>query len=95
MPSRPDARLGRRRLGVEVRPPDPISGAVASDVDVAGSAGRAGIKAGDVIREVNGQSIRSPADFEAAVRTLDPGAPILMRVQRRGVILYIVVDSRS
>lgn len=95
MPSRPEARLAKRRLGIEVRPIDPISGAVANDVDFSGSAGRAGIKAGDVIREVNGQPIRSPADFEAAIRTLDPGAPILMRVQRRGVILYIIADSTS
>lgn len=52
-----------------------------------------------------------PSDFSSASRTafaravdtatsrlpsaLDPGAPILMRVQTRGVILYIVVDSTS
>ena len=62
-------------------------------MDSSGSAGRAGIKAGDVIREVNGQLIQSPADFEAAVRALTPGAPILMRVQRRDVILYVLVDA--
>jgi S1-C subfamily serine protease len=92
---RPEAQLAKRRLGIEVRSINPITGAVANDVDISGSAGRAGIKPGDVIREVNGQPIRSPADFEAAIRTLDPGAPILMRVQRRDVILYIVVDSTS
>jgi serine protease Do len=95
MPVRAEARLAKRRLGIEVRPINPIEGAVANDVDFSGSAGRAGIKGGDVIREVNGRPIRSPADFEAAIRTLAPGAPILMRVQRRGVILYVVVDSAS
>jgi serine protease Do len=62
MPSRPEARLARRRLGIEVRPIDPISGAVASDVDVSGSAGRAGIKAGDV-------SARSTVNRSGAPRT--------------------------
>ncbi|HMH52086.1 MAG TPA: PDZ domain-containing protein [Candidatus Acidoferrum sp.] len=90
---RPEARLAKRRLGIEVRPINPIKGAVANDVDFSGSAGRAGIKAGDVIREVNGHPIQSSADFEAAVGALTPGAPILMRVQRHDVILYIVVDA--
>ena len=69
---------------------NPTHGSVANDVDFSSPAGRAGIKAGDV--EVNGRPIQSPADFEAAVRALSPGAPILMRVQRRDVILYVVVD---
>jgi serine protease Do len=95
MPLRSDARLAKRRFGVDLRPVTPIAGAVASDVDPWGSAARAGIKAGDIIREVDGQPIRSLADFQAIVRALRPGGPVLMRVQRGDVVLYVVVDATS
>jgi len=59
----------------------------ARDVDFWSSAARAGIKAGDVIREINREPIRSPADFQTIARTLRPGAQVLMRVQRGDVVL--------
>ena len=71
----------------------PTTGAVARDIDPHGSAARAGIKEGDVIREVNGQLIRSTEDFQAAARALMPGTPVLMRVQRGEVVLYVVVTA--
>lgn len=86
----PASALAKRRLGIEVDAP--ITGVVARDLDVSGTAARAGIRPGDVIREVNRQPVRSTDDFEAAVRTLRPGAPVLMRVQRRDVVLYVVVE---
>ena len=66
---------------------------MAGDVDLRGAAARAGIKAGDVIREVNGRPIRTPEDFRAVARTLKPAAPVLMRVQRGDVVLYVVVTA--
>jgi len=91
-PHSPALALARRRLGLEVHR---ITGVVARDLDLGGSAARAGIRSGDVIHEVNRQPVRSAGDFEAIVRMLTPGAPVLMRVQRRDVVLYIVVDTRE
>jgi serine protease Do len=85
--------LARRRLGIDVRPIHPTTGAVTRDIDGWSSAARAGLKAGDVIREVNRRPIRSVADFQAAARTLSPGAPTLLRVQRGDVVLYVVVTA--
>jgi S1-C subfamily serine protease len=93
IPLQPDAALAKRRLGIEVRPVNPATGAVARDIALWSSAARAGIKSGDVIREVNGRPIRSPADFQAVARTVNPGAPVLMRVQRGDVVLYVVINA--
>lgn len=94
--SLPPARaLAKRRLGIDVRPVNPTTGAVARDVDLWSSAARAGIRSGDVIREINHQPIRSVADFQAVARTLRPRAPVLMRVQRGDVVLYVVVTGRE
>jgi serine protease Do len=90
----PPARaLARKRLGIDVRPISPTTGAVARNVDRWSSATRAGIEEGDVIREVNGLPIHGTEDFLAIARTLTPGAPVLMRVQRGDVVLYIVVTA--
>lgn len=90
----PPARaLARRRLGIDVRPISPTTGAVARDIDRWSAAARVGIKEGDVIHEVNGQAIRSAEDFQAVARALAPGAPVLMRVQRGDVVLYVVVTA--
>lgn len=68
---------------------------MAASIDLWSSAARAGIKPGDVIREVNRQPIRSAADFQAVARTLSPGAPVLMRVQRGDVALYVAITARE
>jgi serine protease Do len=89
----PASALARQRLGIAARPINPTTGAVARDIDPRSSAARAGIKEGDVIREVNGQPIRSTGDFQAVARALTPGTPVLMRVQRGEVVLYVVVTA--
>lgn len=95
MPFPAGARTVRRRFGIQVKPINPVRGAVASDVDIFGAAGRAGIEAGDVIREVNGRPVETVADFEAAVRDVGRGATMLLRVQRHGVTLYVVIEQLS
>lgn len=78
-----------------MQPIDPSTGAVVRDLDVRSPAARAGIKAGDVIREVDRRPIRSIADFNAVTRTLRARTPVLMRVQRGDTVLYIVVTTRE
>jgi serine protease Do len=55
--------VASRRLGIDARPLDPTTGAVARDVDSWSPAGRAGIRSGDVIHEINGRSVRNVAEF--------------------------------
>jgi serine protease Do len=93
LPLAPQGALAKRRLGIEVRPISPTAGAVARDIDRWSSAARAGIRPGDVIREIDGRPIETPADFEAAARAIRPGTPVLMRVQRGAVVLYMVIAA--
>jgi serine protease Do len=93
LPPPPDAARAKRRLGIDVRALNPTAGAVVRDIEPSSPAGLAGILSGDVIHEVDGKPIRSPADFRAVTRTLTPDAPVLMRVQRRDVVLFVVVSG--
>jgi hypothetical protein len=51
---------------------------------------RAGIRAGDVIVQVNGADVRSIADIRRAVQ---PSAPLQMRLMRRGQAVDVTVSS--
>ena len=84
----------KRLLGLEVAPLLPTVGVVAASVERAGPAERAGLAAGDIVRELNRRPIRVMADFLAAVRSLDARTPVLMLIQRGDVALYVAFDSR-
>jgi serine protease Do len=70
-------------------------GVVAGGIDHSGPAARAGIAVGDVIREVNRQPIRTMGDFQAAVRAIDPKAPVLMLIQRGDFAVYVALAPSS
>jgi S1-C subfamily serine protease len=91
----PALARANRLLGLEARPITPTLGVRAARIERASPAARAGIEAGDVIREVNRHPIRTMADFQAAVRTIDPRAPVPMLVQRGDVALYVALAPRS
>ena len=85
-----DATLARQRL------PDTIQGVIVVDVDPAGPARLARIRAGLVVLEVNRRRILSVADFHAAVAALAPGdvAAVLVydHVADQRVITAVVPD---
>ncbi|NYD36158.1 S1C family serine protease [Actinomycetospora corticicola] len=56
------------RLGL----PD-TNGVITAGVVPGGPAARAGIRAGDIIRSVNGTPVTTPESFQAALRTRQPG----------------------
>jgi serine protease Do len=87
--------LASRRFGLDARPLEPTTGVVARDIDSWSPAGRAGIRSGDVIHEINRRPVRSVADFRSAIQSLPPGEPALIRVQRGSVILYVVVEPTA
>jgi len=57
-------------------------GVLVTSVDLDSPAGRAGLKAGDVITSVNGRSVDDPSDVLAEVRRADDGGSLAMTVTR-------------
>jgi S1-C subfamily serine protease len=87
----PALARAKRLLGIEARPITPTMGVRAARVDPGSPAGRAGLVAGDIIREIDRRPIRTMADFQAAVRSLDPKRPVLMQIQRGEVAAYVAL----
>lgn len=82
------ARLGIRyqELGQQLATHFKVEeGAVlVTSVDEDGPAGKAGVKAGDVIVEVNGKAIKDGSAFREQVAQLEPGAETKLTVKREG-----------
>jgi serine protease Do len=70
-------------------------GVVVSQVESAGPASEAGIRRGDVVREINRQRITDMESYENATTQLDPDVPVLMLLERRGNGLYVAVRPRK
>jgi serine protease Do len=60
------------------------SGVLVTSVDEDGPAGKAGMKAGDVVVSFGGKSIDDGEDFQAAVGAAEPGQEVAVTVQRDG-----------
>ena len=57
-----------------------------------GPALRAGIRAGDVLLQINGQQVDSVQRLAEVVTRLTPGASVPLLVQRRGAPLFLALD---
>jgi len=99
------AAAGGGKLGVRIEPLTPelttrlslrggTQGVVVTSVDPAGPAADAGIREGDVIEQVNRQSVRSVADLSAALDRTS-SRPALLLVNRRGTISFLTVRLRQ
>ncbi|MEH6358367.1 MAG: DegQ family serine endoprotease [Pseudomonadales bacterium] len=71
----------RQRTGVD-------EGVVVVEVK-GGDAAHAGLRRGDVITLMNGQSIETVSDFEAAVAGLEPNTMVPIRIVRQGRPLFL------
>ena len=60
------------------------SGAIVSQVTPDSPAGHAGLKGGDVLREINGQKIDNSSALQVAVSEMQPGANISLGILRDG-----------
>ena len=70
--------------------PREATGLFVQEVDPDGRAAQAGIRAGDVIQEVNRDAVASVADLRAAVRK-SPNRPVLLLVNRDGQERFVTV----
>ena len=69
-------------------------GVIVMRVDPSGSAADAGIRQGDLIQEVNRQSVKTVSEFNAALQ--QSGAkPALVLVKRRNNLLYLTLKANS
>ncbi|MGD0128938.1 MAG: DegQ family serine endoprotease [Terriglobia bacterium] len=70
-------------LSKQFKVPD-TSGALIDDVNRGGPADKAGLKNGDVIRKLNGQSIESRDQLTAMVTDINPGTVVKLDILRDG-----------
>jgi serine protease Do len=88
-------------LGLRVEPITPdiatslklenTEGVVVSGVDVSGPAAEAGLRRGDVVREINRLPIRDIDDYETVTAHLRTDTTVLLLVERRGNNLYVAL----
>ena len=69
-------------------------GALVTDVAPASAASRAGIRAGDVILEVNRDDVRNPTEVAAALRRAE-GDTVFLLIWRQGQEVFVTVSRRS
>ena len=72
-----------------------VSGVVVTDVDPISQAASEGIQVGDVIQEINRQSVNSVKDFNKIVKTLKKGSPVLFLINRQGTSLFIAFNLKD
>jgi Do/DeqQ family serine protease len=93
-----------RRLGISVVPMTPdlaaqlglprgTQGLVIQDLDPSGPAAQAGLQMGDVIEQVNRQSVRTPEDMQKALQNSGSRPPLLL-VNRGGQTIFVPVPFR-
>jgi serine protease Do len=78
----------------ELRLPPGTQGVVVESVDPTGPAGAAGIQRGDVIQEVNRQTVRSAEELRAAIDK-NGNKPALLLINRRGQTVYLAVRPNA
>ena len=93
----PDSIQGNHALtGLSIAPVKPGQtpnghGVVVTQVTPASPADRAGIRAGDILVEINRSDIRSPQDFERLTSDLDAQASVLVLIQRGKGTIFLTI----
>ena len=74
--------------------PKDVQGAVIAEVDANSPAGKAGLREGDVIQEVNKQRVKNAKDLVGVSKQLKPNEKILMRVYSQGRSGYVALEPK-
>jgi serine protease Do len=77
-----------RELGLKVK-----EGVLVRDVVEGGRAAEAGIRAGDVIVEVDRRPVRTIEDFKARLEKQAKDQPVVMLVNRDGQTMYVAIPA--
>jgi serine protease Do len=77
----------RAQAGIEE-----LSGIVVVEIEPGGRADEAGVRPGDVIKEVNRKLVRDLPGYQAALSATKPGSPLLLLLRRGKQTLYASLD---
>jgi len=98
-PQRPGSSRVRPMLGLEVRPVTPeiarqlnlktTDGVIVVRVEDGTPASEAGVQRGDVVKQLNGQPVKTMADFERLTQGVKEGDPLTVLLQRGAMSLYV------
>jgi len=100
-------KVSRGYLGVSIRSLDDeglakqfkvpdTSGALVNDVTPGGPADKAGIKNGDVIRKLDGKTVRDSGQLTAMVTNMNPGTEVTLDILRDGkpMTIHLTLGER-
>ncbi|PYJ68769.1 MAG: hypothetical protein DME76_11260 [Verrucomicrobia bacterium] len=71
-----------------------VKGAVIAEIDADSPAGKAGLREGDVIQEVNKQPVKNAKDLVAISKKLKPNEKILIRVWSQGRSGFVALEPK-
>jgi serine protease Do len=74
--------------------PKGVQGSVIAEIDAGSPAGKAGLREGDVIQEVNKQPVKNAKDLVAISKKLKPNEKILIRVYSQGRSGYVALEPK-
>jgi serine protease Do len=74
--------------------PKEVQGAVIAEIDADSPAGKAGLREGDVIQEVNKQPVKNAKDLVAISEKLKANEKILLRVYSQGRSGYVALEAK-
>jgi serine protease Do len=74
--------------------PSDVSGVVIAGIAPSSPAYEAGLREGDVIEEINRQSVDSAEAAMTAASTMKNGNKVLLRVSTKGNSRYVVVEAK-
>lgn len=75
---------GRPRLGLSVQDTDNGKGVKVIDVDDDSNAGKAGLKEGDIITDIDGKAVNSADEVAKIVRDNMDKTSLMFKIQRNG-----------
>ncbi|HEY5334034.1 MAG TPA: trypsin-like peptidase domain-containing protein [Solirubrobacterales bacterium] len=79
-------------LGVATAPStESIEGAEVAEVPQGSPAAEAGVRQGDVITEIDGETVEGPEDLVAAIGAHEPGDPVTLEIERASKSLSVKV----
>ncbi|ODT35031.1 MAG: hypothetical protein BGN92_10560 [Sphingobacteriales bacterium 41-5] len=77
-------RSDKPKLGIKIQDMEKGSGVKVLEVETGSDAAKAGIKAGDVITEVDGKLVENADDMRMKVSGVKPGSDMQMKLNRNG-----------